>query len=233
MRSTVGSGCDTTQTICTTYDRSAEYVNFFTYLMRRYQGKVRAYEIWNEPDGQWSWRTTQADYLQAATDRGADYTTLLRAAYPAAKAIDPQAVILGGSLSNVQKAQQTMLQSMYTRGAKNYFDVYSQHYYCDPPGHNYCNSNRAVIDPQTLANTYITGIVPVLKANGDQNKPVWVTETGYSSLPSTGVTEAVQADYLTKSYNAAKAIPGIDRLYWYQFDESGAGSLTVVRDGQE
>lgn len=227
VRSVIGSGCDASQTICTTYNHVQDYDNFLTYLIKRWKGKVHDYEIWNEPDGYWAWRTTESSYPQDDIDRGADYATLLKSAYPAAKAADPTVTVIGGVLSNTQGAQQYMLQSIYDHGAGHDFDVYAQHYYCDPPGHNWCNSDRTIDDPQTLANTFTTGIVPVLKKNGDGSKPVWVDETGYNTYTSGGgVSEATQATYLTQSFNIAKSLPNVVRLYWYDMDESDTGTST-------
>jgi hypothetical protein len=225
VRSIIGSDCDASTTICKPYNGSADFDTFLTYLMKEWSGKVNEYEIWNEPDGNWSWKTTESNYLTAATNDAMDYTTLLKGAYTTAKAIDPSVTILGGALSGTALAQQTFLKTMYAQGAKNYFDVYSQHYYCDPPGHNYCNATRTVDDPATVADTFTNDMYPIMKANGDGSKPVWVTETGYNSESSAGgVSEAQQATDLTASFVAAKTLPSVARLYWYEMDCSDSGA---------
>ncbi len=225
IRSHVDPTCDATKTICSTYDKSAQFNNFLSMLINRYAGKVSQYEIWNEPTGNWAWRRTETDWTQAATNVGTDYTTLLKGAYNTAKAIDPNITILGGSLSGTDGPNQVFLGSMYANGAKNFFDELSQHYYCDPPGHNFCNANRSIIDPETLADTFTANIVPIMNANSDSAKSVWVTETGYNTY-TTGVTEAQQADFLTRTYAKAKTISQIKKLYWYTMDASDTGTNT-------
>lgn len=226
VRSTVNSDCDPSQTICSKYNHVQDFDNFLTFLINRWNGKVNAYEIWNEPDGGWAWRTTGSyNYPQDDIDRGADYAALLESAYPAAKAADPTVTVIGGVLSNAQGPQQYMLQSIYDHGAGRDFDVYAQHLYCDPPGHNWCNSDRSVYDPQTLAGNFTSTIEPVLQQNGDGSKPVWIDETGYNSYSAGGgVSEATQAAYLTQSFNDDKALPNVARVYWYDMDEADTGT---------
>ncbi len=226
VRGKVNSDCDPTQTICSSYNHAQAYDNFLTFLIGRWKGKVHDYEIWNEPDGGWAWRTTGAfTYPQDYLDRGADYATLLKSAYTAAKAADPSVTVVGGVLSNALQGQQYMLKAIYDNGAKNYFDVYAQHLYCDPPNDNWCNSNRTPYDPQTLADTFATNMSPVMQQYGDSTKPVWVDETGYNSnTAGGGVDETTQASYLTQSFNDDKNLPNVARVYWYDMDESNSGT---------
>jgi hypothetical protein len=230
LRSIIGSGCNAATTNCTTYNGVQDYDTYLSYLMKRWLGKVHEYEVWNEPDGGWSWKTTQSNYLTAATDDAIDYTTLLKSAYTTAKAIDPSALILGSSMSGTQEAQQTFLKTIYAQGGKNYFDVLSQHYYCDPPNDNYCgtaSNQRTQDDPVTIGNTFKTNMYPIMQQNGDGSKPVWVTETGYNSYTADGgVSEATQGQYLTQSYAEAKTLPNVARLYWYETDCTDSGTST-------
>lgn len=225
IRTTIGPGCNPSVTICHAYDNVADYSGFLSFLMHRWPGKVHEYEIWSEPDGWWSWKSTEKNKMTAATDNAIDYTTLLKAAYRTAKSIDPSVTILGGSLSGLGQAQQEFLKTMYRQGARNYFDVYSQQYFCDPPSRNFCSSDRSIYDPSVLAARFTKNIYPILKANGDGNKPVWVTETGYNTdTAAGGVTESQQAQYLTQSFIDAVSLPSVTRLYWYDFDCTDSGS---------
>src|SRR5450756_3214585 len=71
--------------------RDDDYVSFLGFLMRRYGSSVNAYEIWNEPDGEWEWHQPDP----------ARYTALLKKSYTYAKSLNPNVTILAGSLSNV------------------------------------------------------------------------------------------------------------------------------------
>jgi hypothetical protein len=231
IRSIIGTGCSSTKTICTPYNGAADYDAYLSYLMNRWKGEVNEYEIWNEPDGGWSWQTTQSNYLTAATDDAIDYTTLMKSAYTTAKAIDPSVLILGPSLSNTQLAQQTFLKTVYAQGGKDYFNVYAQHYYCDPPHDNYCGTTssdqRTADDPQVTGSLFAANMYPIMEANGDSSKPVWITETGYNDYTAGGaVSAATQGQYLTQSYQEAKTLPNVARLYWYEMDSIATGTST-------
>jgi hypothetical protein len=229
IRTTVGNGCNSTQTNCTPYNGIQAYDNFLSFLIQRWSGKVNKYEIWNEPDGQWSWISTEQNSNTAETDDAIDYTTLLKSAYTAAKTVNPSVTILAGSLSGTGSGPQLFLSTMYEYGAKNYFDVLSQHYYCDPPDHDYCGTSSSDDSPATLANTWTSGIYPIMNENGDSAKPVWVTETGYNSSPG-GISEAQQASYLTQTFEAAKSLPNVARVYWYTSDGDDQGGSTDYGD---
>ncbi len=205
LRTIIGSSCDPTKTNCTPYNGVSDYDNFLSYMMKRWAGKVNEYEIWNEPVGGWSWQYTETTYPNYDIDNAIDYTTLLKSAYTTAKSIDPSVTILGGSLSGTDGNNQIFLKTMYQQGAKNYFDVLSQHYYCDPPSDNWCAYNgtaasRNIIDPGTLAATWKNNIYPIMQQYGDGNKPVWITETGYNTYTAGGgISPSLQATYLTES----------------------------------
>ncbi len=64
---------------------------------------------------------------------------------------------------------------------------------------------------------------------GAQNKEIWVTEFGYDSStrtnpPWVGVTDAQQAQWLTRSYLAFAAM-GVDRAYMFWFHDSDSPSV--------
>ena len=161
--------------------------------------------------------------MTAVTDDAIDYGMLLKSAYVTAKAIDPSITILAGSLSGTGSGPQAFLRTMYQHGAKGYFDVLSQHYYCDPPDHNYCSPNRADDTPATLAAAFAESIVPIMKKYGDGSKAIWVTETGYNAS-SDGVSVAQQSTYLSQTFQEAKMLPNVKRVYWYAMDSSYSGS---------
>ncbi len=182
-----------------------DYADFLVFLIKRYSGKVNDFEIWNEPNQSQFW----------VNPNPTRYTALLKTAYLAAKAVNPGVNILGGSISNTTSIGTDFLKGLYSAGAKPYFDVLSQHIYGDPPAHGN-------MDPETLFDTLTTTILPIMQNNGDSGKKIWITEHGYttalanSSHPA-GVTESVQADYLTRAYSKAKTISQIDSLYYFSW----------------
>ena len=54
--------------------------------------------------------------------------------------------------------------------------------------------------------------------NGDSAKSIWLTEMGWSTASSTyGVSETVQADYLTKAFAKLATYPYVGAAFWYNF----------------
>ncbi len=96
-------------------------------MAERYKGRIRFYQIWNEPNIYPEWGNQPVD--------AAAYTRLLCLAYQRIKAVDPEAVILSGALAptdqlgtltaeNGNNLMDTLfLQQMYDAGAQGCFDI--------------------------------------------------------------------------------------------------------------
>jgi hypothetical protein len=74
-------------------DDPQAYANFVRQVVQRYKGKVQAIEVWNEQNLMREWRTVPQT-LDATR-----YMDLLRAAYQAIKAEDPDIMVISGALS--------------------------------------------------------------------------------------------------------------------------------------
>ncbi|MEY2399578.1 MAG: polysaccharide biosynthesis protein PslG [Actinomycetota bacterium] len=183
-----------------------DYADFAQTIVRRYSAQgVHAYEVWNEPNYSHFWPSGPS---------AADYTTMLRAAYPAIKSADPSATVLMGGLS---RNDYTFLQAMYAAGARPYFDAAAVHPYTGAIDPTVCwnasGSTMRAID----AFCAIESVRTVMVNNGDSAKNLWLTEFGWSTATATsnGVTEAVQADYLTKAFKWLDQYPYVTHAYWY------------------
>ena len=101
------------------------YASFASATAERYAGKISAYEVWNEPNG--------ALFYAPVNPEG--YTEVLKAAYTAIKAADPDALVVGGVLGAVRTVPGVtldpvvFLDRMYQAGASGYFDAISYHPY--------------------------------------------------------------------------------------------------------
>ncbi|MGV0874388.1 cellulase family glycosylhydrolase [Mycolicibacterium sp. XJ879] len=154
-----------------------------------YPGVVSAYEVWNEPNYYRSWFP--------AVDPIA-YTEVLKAAYTAIKAADPDATVVAGVLGAVISAggftmdPVTFVQTMYANGAKGYFDALSYHPYSyDRPfgeqNPNFISPLRALLEMrQTMLD------------NGDDLVKIWATEYG---LPTSIVSDQQQAVFIEDFLN--------------------------------
>ena len=187
-------------------DDPADYARFLQWASSRYRGQVAAWEIWNEPNLPEFWK---GDARQ--------YAALLRAAYPAVKAGDPDAlVVLGGPAYNDTE----WLASLYDLGSRNAFDVMATH-----PYQGVANAPPETPDDGTRGTlTHVAAVRDLMVANGDADKPIWFTEFGWSAHPTApgapsselGVTEIEQADYFIRTLRwVAEHAPYVSTVFWY------------------
>lgn len=91
-----------------------EWTEYVTQTVTHYRDRIKYWEIWNEPDVATFWQGTPQQYAQ-----------LLQAAYNAAKAADPNCVIVGGGGA----CSSTWIEDIFAAGALNYMDAFSMHGY--------------------------------------------------------------------------------------------------------
>lgn len=127
---------------------------------------ITRYEIWNEEDsGFWQPRDP------------ALYLRYLEAARAQVRAADPKGHVLMGGLT--PERGRSYLEELYDLGAKPAFDELGFHPYA-PTSFGVLENVRA--------------IRKVMRRHHDTHTPVWVTEVGWSTRGSKGVSEAAQAD---------------------------------------
>ncbi len=172
-----------------------DYADFFRVVVNRYKAQgVHAYEVWNEPNLARFWPSGVS---------AAEYTQMLKAAYPAIKQADPSSTVVLGGLSGNDRAY---LQQVYDNGGKGYFDAAGIHDYAwgDPTKCWTDSTGHKAKD----AFCGIEEVRQVMVDHGDSNKSIWITEMGWSTCNNassdcwnSGVTEAQQADYTTKAFH--------------------------------
>ncbi len=207
----------------------ADYASFVASLAARLGTRVSAYEIWNEEDASRWWT--------GAPDPGA-YAALLRAAYPAIKAADPQAtVLLGGLTGN----DYLFLEGVYAAGGKGYFDAVAVHTdtACNllSPYEFLRGSNGRMIVDSFLAYREVHS---VMLANGD-DKPIWMTELSWRTTSAVcaegawagqkpqGVSDAQQALYLDQAYHCLAQDPYVQVALWFPVQDEGELDSGLLR----
>ncbi|MBV9893726.1 MAG: cellulase family glycosylhydrolase [Chloroflexi bacterium] len=158
------------------------------------------YEVWNEPNQHQFW-----DALGGPDP--ATYTALLRASYQSIKSAAPSAVILGGSIAFNDPA---FLQGMYAAGASGAFDGLALHPYSGT------NPPDAVEDPSRSFVGAIDQAQDILSAHGDANKPIWITEMGWSQ---NDVSDEVRATYMASAVNLVRSRSSIAAFCAYTLDQ--------------
>jgi hypothetical protein len=195
------------------YGHPASPTDFGTFAglaAQRYAGKVGAYEIWNEPNA--------ATYYGPQPDP-AGYTELLKAAYPAIKAADPDATVVGGvvgstvTYENLTLNPVTFVDEMYQNGAQGYFDALSFHpyQYTTPFSQGAYNPNNPIVQ--------LADIHDLMVANGDAGKTIWASEYGE---PSSVAGEAQQAAYTQDMLTTWRTIGYTGPAFIYTLQDTAA-----------
>lgn len=132
---------------------------------------VKLWQVWNEQDTEgWAypWRKFQGNTLDRA-QLGRGYATTLKTVYPYIKSHPGKWVILGGLAESDPQFVRGMYQQLEAMGGKPYpFDIMAMHGYEVTPY------------AATAPFTNVHNLTAVMGEFGDQNRPIWLTETGSS-----------------------------------------------------
>jgi hypothetical protein len=207
------------------------YAAYAAAVVQHYAGKLASVEIWNEPNIYQFWKPVPD---------ASQYVPMLKAAYTAIKAVNPKLTVLNAGLSasyDDNKThhyidQRTYLTQMYALGAKDYFDAFAFHPYSYPIPPDTYETYSAW---STMADTP-KNLRAIMAANGDGNKPIWITEYGAptdgpeaegatcESFIFTGrrkVDECLQATILSQAIQKTKRDPSFGPLFLYSYIDRG------------
>jgi hypothetical protein len=189
------------------------FANFVREFVTHFKGRIKYVVIWNEPNTNFEWGYRPVD--------PAEYTRLLQAAYPAAKAADPQVQILAGALApNLAPPGSTdvmndleYLQKMYDAGAKPYFDLLAVHAYGwtspadEAPSPDRVNFRRTEL------------LRDIMVKNGDDYKHVMITEGGWNDHPrwTKAVRPAVRIQDTLSAYDLCAQWTWMDACAMWAF----------------
>ena len=192
-----------------------DYVRF---IAERYKGKVTYWEIGNEIDWVF-WRSDLEKFAQ-----------YLKVAYECLKDVDPdnQVIMSGQAFDGTftyrfrPGAEENALQKLYDAGIKDYCDILAIH----PYAHSWHNATVKSLDS-------INNFYSIMKANGDGDKPIWITELGESRVSLKKLAkrelgyeiteqeaECAQSECCRKLYAELIKHPKIDKIFWYTFRDS-------------
>jgi hypothetical protein len=159
-------------------DDLADFGDYVSTVVSRYRGRIRYYQIWNEPNIYPEWGEQPVDPEA--------YTELLCRAYQRVKEADPNAVVISAALAQTQQldprnmSDLVFLQRMYDAGAGDCFDILAVNVYMlwsGPTDHR--------LRPLTFVDyarpLYLRDI---MVANGDAEKPIWFAEMNSNAVPN-------------------------------------------------
>lgn len=185
----------------------AGWSNYVTELAKHVKGRVRHFEVWNEPPN-----------FTGKDQTPADYAKIVAAAYDAAKAVDPDCMVGLAAKS----AHVNYLEQVIQAGAKDHFDYIVLHPYEVLDG----------IADDTGSEAVYMNIVPVVrKMLADQNPakvnvPVIFTELGADAKRG----EDRQARALVKAYTMGIA-QGVECIQWFEGRDGDSGPMGLL-DGK-
>ncbi len=178
-------------------EKLEDYEDYVERVVARYKGRVKGYIIWNEPNLAIEWGGERPDPVA--------FTELLEVGYEAVKVSDPDALVVAGGLAPTNNNDQhgyddrLFLRAMYEAGAADYFDVLSAHPYSFGQA-----PDAPEADNQHPAFVRLAEIRAIMVEYGDEDKPVWITEMGWTIAPppeqaDIEVNLQQQSDYLIEA----------------------------------
>lgn len=205
----------------------AHYRTFMELLARRYQGRVAAYELWNEANLQREWYGSP---LSAA-----DFVRLIQAGAEGVRAADPAAILISGAPATtgindglIAIDDRLYLRQMFAAGLADVVDAIGVHPYgwANPPDSRAGDGTSPAPSHNNHPSFFFADTLADYQAIRDEfgaTQPLWVTEFGWGSFegfsdtagqpatPPAGaefmahVSEWQQAAYILRAYELAQA----------------------------
>jgi Glycosyl hydrolases family 39 len=179
-----------------------DWRNYVRTIATRYRGKIRNYEIWNEPD--------LKNFYSGSVEKMVE---LAKEAHTILKQVDPQITVISPGATDATPDFQWQ-RDYFRQGGGKYADAISQHFYPKSAA------------PEDLGK-YITQMRAVMAEFGLAQKPLWNTEAGWLK-PGEIAPERQAMAYVARTYLINWA-SGVERFYWYAWDNQTAVSLHLTK----
>jgi hypothetical protein len=227
----------------TTSTEKSDWATLFAKVVSTYGTTVSAYEVWNEPDNGSFWLNSSG----TGEPNADDYADLLQDAFASAKAVNPQATIVGGDFS---RASLGFLTEMYAhwKHVDTAEELAANHYYFDILGmHPYSGNSTSGYSPATAAGSNdatvtfyyynssgteeamtgtagwdfldYTRMYALVNTEEGIHKDLAFGEFGYTTAQGNYFYEpnATRASYLTTAYDKAGESNYVRYMTWYKY----------------
>lgn len=184
------------------------YVRYACRVADHFKGRVKHWEIWNEPDERTYWEPQ--DNLKA-------YSALLKTVYTNLKKTDPECVVATGGFSATIVLS---LRRLYKAVGKEYFDIVNIHPFVNP----------LLPDRVNILKSIHKGVMRTMREFQDGHKPVWFTETGCPGVKEPdkangwwhgmSPTEEQQAEWVGTVYRESLKLENVQKVFWAFFRET-------------
>lgn len=171
--------------------KAQDLADFVRKVATRYKGRIRYWEMWNEPD--LSWRGTFEDYL-----------AYIKTIYPVLKSVDPNNIVMSGGFAGPlfhPGRKDHFFHAKTVEFGQDYFDIHTNH------GHGDFPRFRKGVD------VALKGMRKKLKSD----KPMYFNETAVTALDG---AEVFQAETMFKKVILAMS-RGAVGYNWYDLRNDG------------
>ena len=189
-----------------------DWRNYVRTVARRYKGRIRHYEMWNEVNLKGFYTGNLQQMIELA-----------RIAYETLKEVDPDIVVVSPSITG-EVRQTEWLDKYLTLGGGQYADVIGYHFYIPRS------------EPEAML-PVITKVKSIMRKHNLAHKPLWNTESGWwiENKDTSRRVGAAGADWRkldeqkSAAYVARALIlgwtAGVSRFYWYAWDNFDLGLI--------
>ena len=210
------------------------YLRYATSVVSTLKGSVTLFENWNE----WNLNTGSKIKPRIWGDAGS-YVKLLKSVYPALKAANHDAVIIGGVVGGTDDR---WIDKFISEGGLAYIDGFSVHPYVfrhakrprapiiiSPRPAGASVGSESQFDPGTPeeAITWIDDVAKRMKSAG-KTVPIYVSEIGWpTSTGGDGVSEDVAAAYIQRFMLLARTRSSVAGVWWYDLQDDDSDPTNV------
>ena len=227
-------------------DDLSDWATYCGTLAERYKGRVKAYQIWNEPNLTREWG--------GAPPNAADYVELLRLCSEAIHAADPDAILISaglaptGTYDDNAHRDDIYLDAMYREGFQQYIDVVGAHApgWGHPPEYGPDDAERDG-NPRWATFRRIEDLRKIMLQHDDAARQMAILEFGWTIDPVNpdyrwhAVTEEQQAQYIVDAYAYAAehwrpwvglmTLVYLPKQIWTENDEQYWWAITTPEGG--
>jgi hypothetical protein len=194
---------------------TAELGELLALLAGRYRGRIKSWEIWNEPDNKDYWTGSVAEYAE-----------LLRVGSAAVRGVDPALSVVAGGLAGRVEFLTELFDDFDAAALVNVVNLHSYYETWNP-------------EPLETIPEYVAQVAALLERHGGR-QDVWMAEVGYSdyregsrvsdytsSRYSYEHTLDYQAVVLVRTLALSMASPAISLVAWYELKDPPATDAMI------
>lgn len=185
-----------------------DWRNYVRTVGTRYKGRIKEYEVWNEPSD----RTHYSGTVEKLVELTCEASRILKAIDPSIRIVSPASAGAGGHIQYLDK--------FLAAGGAGCIDVVAHHFYV--PRHG----------PEAMV-PLIREVKAVMQKNGVGKLPLWNTETGWWVANTDGVPAPANITkggwrkldagqefgaVIQRAFLLSRA-EGVERMYWYQWTD--------------